>query len=572
MEAAQSNTPDRQPSSDRTSRAPEFDLTKEFFQAQAELRNQYDADWLLQSYLKRVLPAEVLNEIQPDLQRFGGRVVGDIYNWGEDAEANNPRLVQFDAWGRRIDKIEVSAGWEQLRRVSAEEGLVAIGYERKYGEYSRIYQFAKLMLFNPSSATYMCPLAMTDGAARVLEVYASEDLKQRAFPRVTSRDPDLFWTSGQWMTEKAGGSDVGNSQTVATPLENGKCSLDGKKWFSSATTSEMTMTLARLMSPELVRGSKGLSVFYLETHTGDGKLNGIQIERLKDKLGTKALPTAELTLEGAQAELVGEVGQGVRTIATLFNITRIYNACAAVSLMQRGIVLAQDYAERRMAFGKFLTDQPLHMHTLKEMEVERAAGFHLLFETVGLLGREEVGKATPDELARLRIMTPIIKLFTAKQAVRVLSETLECFGGAGYVENTGLPKLLRNAQVLPIWEGTTNVLSLDVLRAIDKEKALQPLMADIRKRMSLITDGDLAPAAVRVIEGAARIEHFYGCYGSNAVAMQEGARELAMSIAQVAAASLLIEHAYSTGGPHTEVALRWCRRELTPLLYPTNHS
>ena len=279
-----------------------------------------------------------------------------------------------------------------MERVSAEEGLIAIGYQRKYGSLSRLYQFAKLYLFNPSSATYSCPLAMTDGAARLMEVIGDEELLTGAYKRLTSRDPRQFWTSGQWMTERTGGSDVGRTETVARHENGPWYGLHGTKWFTSATTSQMTMTLARIedAAGKSVAGSRGLSLFYLETRRPAGELNHIVIHRLKDKLGTRSLPTAELSMEGTHAKLLGEPGDGVRNITTLVNITRLHNVIGALSGMRRSLALARDYANRREVFGKFLIDQPLHVETLADLAVEFQAGFHLAFRYVGSAGQRGV--------------------------------------------------------------------------------------------------------------------------------------------------------------------------------------
>src|SRR6056297_1638108 len=169
-----------------------------FVQPKPHLDNEFNDDQFLQDYLKAYLPAKVMAEIRPDLERMGKRVAGELLDYSRDAENNPPKLVQFDAWGKRVDQIIVAQGWKELEKVAAEEGLVAIGYERKFAEHSRLYQFAKLYLYTPSSAIYTCPLAMTDGAARLIEVYGDEFLKGEPFRGLTSRDPQIFKTSGQW--------------------------------------------------------------------------------------------------------------------------------------------------------------------------------------------------------------------------------------------------------------------------------------------------------------------------------------------------------------------------------------
>jgi putative acyl-CoA dehydrogenase len=537
----------------------------EFFQDPPALGNQYDDDALLRAYLRWRLPATVHAEIEPDLRRLGHRAVTDILALGEAADALPPRHVPYDAWGRRVDRIETSDAWRELDHISATEGIVATAYERTHGAHSRIDQFARLYLFAPSSALYSCPLAMTDGAARFLEVHGDESTRS-VFAHLTSRDPSEFWTSGQWMTERTGGSDVGSTSTIAACEEGDTYSLYGSKWFTSATTSQVAMTLARIEGAPA--GSHGLSVFLINLRDNDGRLRNIRIERLKDKLGTRALPTAELTLDGTPAQLVGGAGDGIRKIATLFNVTRVYNAVAGVAGMRRAIALASDYARRRSAFGKLLIEHPLHVETLAEMQLELRAAFLLAFRVVELLGKEECGDATESEAQLLRFLIPVAKLYTAKRAIAVTSEALEAFGGAGYLEDTGIPRLLRDAQVLSIWEGTTNILSLDALRAMERGDALTAWTSDVKRRLSGVKAAAISSCAAQTLDAVQRIER----YAARAVSagsefQQAGARGFAFAVARTEAAVLLIEHANGQAD-HVAVtaAKRWCARELAPLV------
>ncbi len=187
---------------------------QEFYQDGPRLGNRYEGDEFLQSYLRWRLPRDMLGEIEPGLRRLGDRAATDILEFGNAAEASPPRHVPYDAWGRRVDEIVVSDGWRALDRIAAEEGIVATAYERRHGAWSRVHQMAALYLYHAASATYSCPLAMGDGAARYLEVHGGGDAAaRRAFDHLTSRDPGEFWTSGQWMTERTGGSDVSNTST-----------------------------------------------------------------------------------------------------------------------------------------------------------------------------------------------------------------------------------------------------------------------------------------------------------------------------------------------------------------------
>ena len=513
----------------------------EFYQDGPRLVNQYESDDALRSYLRRSWPSDMLGEVEPGLRVLGQRAVTDIRALGDTAEANPPRHVPYDPWGRRVDDIVVSDAWRALDRVAAEEGIVATAYERRHGARSRVHQMVRLYLFHASSATYSCPLAMADGAARFLEGHGGGRPRARdALEHLTTRDPARVWTSGQWMTERTGGSDVGLTATVARRgPEPDAFLLFGTKWFTSATTSQMAMALARIEGAPA--GGRGLSVFLIELRDNDGALRGIRVNRLKDKLGTRALPTAELTLDGTPAWIVGGEGDGVRKIATLFTVTRVYNAVAAVSGMRRALALARDYATRRVAFSRPLAEQPLHAETLADLEARVRASLLLTFRVVELMGKEECGEASERELALLRLLAPVAKLFTGKEAVAVASEALECFGGAGYIEDTGLPRLLRDAQVLPIWEGTTNVLSLDVLRAIERTGALDAWLADLGERLD----------AVRSPEWGATIDRIRSAIASigRAVAATRGpereasARRIAFAIARSTAATELLVHA-----------------------------
>lgn len=448
-----------------------------FFQKGPELGNTYAVNPWLKKYLSWKVKSHFA-EFDPALQQLGEKCRSEYLQLAREAEKNTPEHIPFDAWGNRIDEIKISHAWTELQKIAAREGLIAIGYERHFAEWSRVFQFAKLYLFHPSSAFFTCPLAMADGAARVIEVYGQEDPKlAQAFRHLTSRDPAEFWTSGQWMTEKTGGSDVSGTSTIVK-LENGQCRLYGTKWFSSSTLSEMALALGRY--EDSPAGGKGLSLFYVETHQTRGRLNNIKVLRLKDKLGTKALPTAELELEGAAALPVGEKHHGVKTVATMLNITRLYNSICSCGQMARALDLLRDYSKSRVVFDRPLSAQPLHQVTFSQAELLHLTSFLFTMNMVELMGREETSRASESERDILRLMTPVCKLFTGKNAIQVASEVIEGFGGAGYVEDTGIAVHLRDAQVFPIWEGATNVLSLDVLRVLQKGPALESLF----KKMS----------------------------------------------------------------------------------------
>jgi alkylation response protein AidB-like acyl-CoA dehydrogenase len=501
-----------------------------FFQDPPRLGNQFDDDRLLQDYLERSWSAAG-SGVRDELRELGGEAGGRLRELQLADRENEPKLTQWDAWGNRIDRIDVTPLWVEAQKLAAKWGLVATGYEKEHGDKARVLQFLKNYLVDASLDVYSCPLAMTDGAARTLLDLGNDELIDRAVPRLTSRDPDKMWTSGQWMTERTGGSDVGLSETVARNLD-GTWRLYGTKWFTSATTSNMTLTLAR---PEgNGPGGRGLALFYLELRDAAGTWNGIQVNRLKDKLGTRKVPTAELTLDGTVAVPVAGLTDGIRNITPMLAVTRTWNAISAVAGMRRALALATDYAGRRAQFGALLEDKPLHRDTLVGMEAELEGAFLMTFRMIELLGRQEAGVASDAEQRALRLMTPLTKLTTAKQAVAVASEGLECFGGAGYVEDTGLPRILRDAQVLPIWEGTTNVLSLDALRALSKEGTLDAFAAEIE-----------APRA-RAALGHAR--DWLSDSRRDPALVEAGARRFAMTLGRALQFSLLVSYERPTAG------------------------
>ena len=511
-----------------------------FTQAPPALGNQYRDDPLLRSWLRRTLAPAHLLQCESAFDALGQLAGGELYAKQLADRLNEPRLTRFDGWGRRIDEIEVSPLWREAALLAVRHGLVATAYERTHGRGSRIEQFAKVYLFHPSSDVYTCPLAMSDGAARALVDAGDAALIERALPRLTDRDPASAWTSGQWMTETAGGSDVGRSETRAVRDADGQWRLYGRKWFTSAVTAQMALTLAR---PEgNPPGGKGLAMFYVELRDEAGRLRNISVDRLKDKLGTRKVPTAELRLEGTPAQLVGEPRNGTRAIEPMLQITRTWNSVCAVASMRRAVALARSYAARREAFGAALERQPLHADTLAALEAETWGAFLMSFLIVDLLGREEAGEITGDDRALLRFVTPLAKLATGRQAVSVTSEALECFGGAGYVEDTGLPLLLRDAQVLPIWEGTTNVLSLDALVRADWQAGMAALMGRASACLRGVQEDRLVAAcrsAVGALERAALVLET----GPDGEARQAGARRLALTLARALQLALLCEHA-----------------------------
>lgn len=519
----------------------------DFLQSPPVLRNTFDSDATLQSYLARALPADVANAIHPDLVGLGAHAA-QAWLEARSRTPQTPQLTQWNAWGERIDRIETTATWQRGAPLTARYGFVAAGHETRFGALARVDQFLRVYLYHVASEFHSCPLAMSDGAATALEASDNRVLCERVLPHLLARDAAQLWLSGQWMTETAGGSDVGHTGTIARRDARGRWRLHGRKWFTSAVVGEMALTLAR---PEGANdGADALALFHVETRDANGAWNGIRIDRLKDKLGTRELPTAEIHLDGALAEPVGELAHGVRAIAPMLNVTRTWNAVCAVATMRRCLDLAFDYARRRRAFGRALVEQPLHRATLAGLAAEFEAAFQLVFFVAELLGRCEHG-GDADDQRLLRVLTPLAKLWTGKLAVRIASETCEAFGGAGYIEDTGIPQLLRDAQVFPIWEGTTNVLALDVLRALGKD-GFDALSTHLQGLCPASATGE----TLRATLAAAR--SWFAVHANDRDAFEAGARGFAVTLARCAAAALLARHAawaHERGDARAQAAL-----------------
>ncbi|GAA5998503.1 uncharacterized protein JCM10292_002742 [Rhodotorula paludigena] len=457
-----------------------------FQQTPVALPLPWSSDEPLQRLLERLLPAPLFrHELVPELEQFEQRIAGPIRELAAVADtlpaSIEPVLTQYDQFGRRVDKLHTSELWRKLKGIAAEEGLVAIPFERREGEFARLRAFAKALktyLFTPDSLYVGCPISMTDGCARVLELAGTEELKQQYLPLLCSTDPDKAYTAGQWMTERPGGSDVSLTETVARPVDPGHIApgdafvLDGFKWFSSATDGDVALALARTGG----KGSKGLSLFLVKLRDDEGKTNGIHVHRMKKKFGTRALPTAELSISGAVGHLVGPLGAGVKTITSVLNITRLYSAVSCTSSLRRGLLLAKAFAAVRHIAGNvdsLLRDNAMHTSALAQSELTHRAVLQLTFSTALLLGRSEA--LPPEQFAecdkwRLRLLTPVVKAFAAELTTSELPRLMEALGGQGYMQENEFGRLIADSNVERIWEGTTSVLALDVVRVIAPSK------------------------------------------------------------------------------------------------------
>ncbi|KXN88081.1 Putative acyl-CoA dehydrogenase AidB [Leucoagaricus sp. SymC.cos] len=435
-------------------------------------------------------------EVEPDLVHFGDAVITTVRDLGAGAKIYPPQLVQYDQWGRRVDELQTSEGWRDLKAAAQKEGIPGIFYERKHREFSRIYGFAKVILMVGDSQEVFCPLSMTDGTARIIELIGNERAKKDIFPRLISRDPAMAFTAGQWMTERPGGSDVSLTETNAKSTGEStsygpKYVLDGFKWFSSATDSEVSVALAR--TGTLEQGSRGLSLFLIplrrplfpspSSPKPSPTSNNIFVHRLKNKIGTHALPTAELSLQETEGYLLGDLGKGVKNITPVLNITRVWSSTCSLGNLRKCLAMATSYASaRRIQSGKMLLkDAPIHVAQLAEVNLLYRALSHLVFGVISLLGKAECGEGTKEQREeverRLRVLTPVVKAYAAEKACTGMEEAMACLGGAGYMEENGFGRSIRDALVEKIWEGTVTVLALDLARSAADPKNMEAFIS-----------------------------------------------------------------------------------------------
>ncbi|SPU52985.1 acyl-CoA dehydrogenase [Bordetella trematum] len=359
-------------------------------------------------------------------------------------------------------------------------------------------KYALSHLFVQAEFGLCCPVSMTDSLARTLKRYGDPALVDQVVPQVTSLDFDTLRQGAMFMTEQGAGSDVSATATEAEPDEDGMWRLSGDKWFCSNPDAGFAMVLAR---SEDDPGLKGVSLFLLPRELPDGSPNSYRILRLKDKLGTRSMASGEIRLEGARAWLVGERGKGFKQMADMINNSRLSNGMRAAGLMRRALTEALFVARERRAFGRALIEMPLMRRQLAKMMLWTEQARSVMYQTAQALARAEAGLASP---ALARILTPLIKFRACRDARKVTGDAMEVRGGCGYIEEWVEPRLMRDAHLGSIWEGTSNIVALDVLRAIRREAALPALREHVQ---SLLAEGqpcpaELADAQQRAIDAA----------------------------------------------------------------------
>jgi acyl-CoA dehydrogenase len=420
------------------------------------------------------------------------------------ADREGPLLQTHDERGERVSRVVHHPDYHRLEELSYGRGIVAIKYEKgflaKHRERRHLVGFGASYYFAQTEMGLYCPICMTDGVARVLELYGSGLPIEETIGRLTTRDLSRLWQGAMFLTERQGGSDVGANRTAARTA-NGRWFLNGDKWFCSNVGAEAILALARM--PGGPPGTEGLGLFLVLRDRPEGNGRTIVIHRLKEKLGVRSMATGEVTFEDTEATRIGGAGEGFKQMAEMLNLSRLYNAVASVAAMRRATLEALAYGHRREAFGRRLWDLPLWRSTMADVVAETLGAFCLAFEAVRALDRADGGDANATRLARL--LVPMTKVLCGKLAIPVVSESMEAIGGNAYIEESILPRLLRDCQVLPIWEGTSNILSLDVMRANRRQRAYEPFYARVSEAVEAAgRDPELRPFAEQVRERVGR--------------------------------------------------------------------
>jgi putative acyl-CoA dehydrogenase len=419
-----------------------------------------------------------------------GRVVGGEPQqlWGRLANENRPTLRTHDRYGNRIDEVEFHPAWHQLMKLGVENELHSLPWTSEQPA-AHTARAALYMTAMQAEAGFACPITMTFAVVPALRAQPELAAEWEPLVTATTYDPRLIRASqkgsaiaGMAMTEKQGGSDVRANTTVAHPLNGGgggaEYELVGHKWFCSAPMSDLFLVLAQT--------DEGLSCFLLPRILPDGERNAFHIQRLKDKLGNHSNASSEIELHGAWARMLGEPGRGVPTIIEMVGHTRLDCVIGTAAGMRVGVVNATHHAAHRSAFGNKLIDQPLMRNVLADLCVESEASTALAMRLARAYDEAhadaDAGEDSSDAQLFKRLATAVGKYWTCKRAPNHAFEALECLGGNGYVEESGMPRLYREAPLASIWEGSGNVMSLDVLRALARSpRSLEVFLAEVEQ-------------------------------------------------------------------------------------------
>ncbi|ELZ84714.1 acyl-CoA dehydrogenase 7 [Haloferax elongans ATCC BAA-1513] len=506
--------------------------------------NYWRLDPALRAEARRVYPESEFSWAASRLDEFGELVGGTIADNADVIDDNGPKLHSYDEYGAVSNDVEYHPAQHENERLTYESGIVADAFDPPSGRKEPLglaHTLTMQLLLSYADAGFVCPVSMTAGAALVLRNH-DDGFLDDYFEGLTSRSSESVIEGAMFLTEEQGGSDVGAIETTAELVDERTYELTGEKWFCSNIDAEGTLALARRAdAPE---GTAGLSLFLVPHRTRDGELNDQLYRRLKDKLGTISVPTGEVEFRGAEAYLVGEPEQGFKYMTTMLNWERVTNAVGAVGIMGRALLESKIKAANREAFGTPVQEYPLMKRDLFDMAVDYEAALAFAMEAGKWLDRYERDHDDEKTYQLMRTLTPIAKLRTARMSVDTASYAMEIQGGNGYVSDFVTHRLFRDAQVLPIWEGTSNILSLDLLRTLGREQTHEALLPYVESLLSSADHPVLDPLAASVSEEFESLQHaLVSLANADDEYAQHEAKTLANYVFDVVTASLLVANA-----------------------------
>jgi acyl-CoA dehydrogenase len=449
--------------------------------------NFFEADPTHAALCRLYLGEALYMHLSPHLSHLGGLAGGTLDDWANVADHHPPVLRARTRTGEDRQSVQKHPSYVAMEQVAfADYGLAAMSHRPGVlgwpAPLPPAAKYALSYLFVQAEFGLCCPLSMTDALARTLSRFGSSELVGRYLPGLTATDLDSLTQGAMFMTEQGAGSDVGATATVAEP-DGDAWRLTGDKWFCSNPDAGVALVLARRKQADgdTVAGTAGLSLFLLPRVLPDGRMNDYQIVRLKDKMGSRSMASGEIRLTGARAYLVGEAAQGFKQMADMINTSRLSNGMRAAGMMRRAAFEARFVAEHRMAFGQRLADMPLVQRQLSKIDLLAENARSMVFFAAWCLERADGGQPpmlnVEPEVARraLRIVTPLLKFRACRDARRATGDAMEMRGGVGYIEEFSDARLVRDAHLGSIWEGTSNIVAGDVLRATVREGALAAL-------------------------------------------------------------------------------------------------
>lgn len=523
--------------------------------------NFYLSDASLQHFLSREISVVGLSYMHDKLLTVGKEAATTMNALSLMADKEPPVLIKRNFYGEEINEIRFHPAYEALKKIAVDSEMFRVKWEtelrQRFQNERHSLGFASGFLFAMSECGLFCPLCMTDGVARLIDRYCNEEDKARLLPHIATNQVEELYTGAMFLTEKAGGSDVGANLVTATAWKDDYYLLNGEKWFCSNANAEIIFALART-SPA-VKGTKGLSIFMIEKQKPDGSPNDLGFVRLKDKLGVRSMASAECILNDTVGKRIGKEGEGFKIMTDMINLSRLYNSVAAIGAMRRAMIEAYQFLSYRISFGKNALEHALIRTKLTEVAALYHANFYLTWHTIKNLDAADNGDQEAAE--KLRLLTPMVKKSTAETAVYGIRECMELMGGMGYIEDGVLPKTMRDAMVLPIWEGAGNIMILDMLRASYKSNGFASLVKEMKNNMNALSSEHQSIVA----EALQQLENcFHSLKEQPKDQLEASAKPIFEHLTQIYQITLLAHYQDETSSSWIQPSINYLIQQLTP--------